>query len=231
MSLVIAVDGTDASGKKTQSDILAETLRTKYGLSVTEVSFPDYDDKSSTLVKMYLGGEFGTNANDTNAYAASSFFAVDRYASFVRHWKKEYESDKSVIILNRYTTSNAVHQLAKISDDVEKQRFLDWLYDYEFVKLGLPVPDLVFFLDMPPEYAEKLLDGRCDETGAKKDIHEADKEHLLCAYNAAQYTCKAWNWTHIICAGNGAIRTREDIAAEVLSICEKALIEKNIIGG
>ena len=119
MSLVIAIDGTDASGKKTQSDILAETLRTKYGLNVKEVSFPDYDDRSSTLVKMYLGGEFGSNANDTNAYAASSFFAVDRYASFVRHWKKEYDSDDSVIILNRYTTSNAVHQLAKIEDDVE----------------------------------------------------------------------------------------------------------------
>ena len=229
MSLVIAVDGTDASGKKTQSDILAQTLRDKYGLSVTEVSFPDYDDKSSTLVKMYLNGEFGSNANSTNAYAASSFFAVDRYASFVRHWKKEYESEKSVIILNRYTTSNAVHQLAKISDDNEKKSFLEWLYDYEFVKLGLPVPDLVYFLDMPPEYAEKLLNGRCDETGAKKDIHEADKEHLLCAYNAAQYTCKAWGWTHVHCVKDGEIRTRESIADEVLAICEKALKDKNII--
>ena len=229
MSLVIAIDGTDASGKKTQSDILADTLRTKYGLNVKEVSFPDYDDRSSTLVKMYLGGEFGSNANDTNAYAASSFFAVDRYASFVRHWKKEYESDDSVIILNRYTTSNAVHQLAKIEDDVEKQRFLDWLYDYEFVKLGLPVPDLVYFLDMPPEYAEKLLNGRCDETGAKKDIHEADKQHLLCAYNAAQYTCKAWGWTHVSCVKDGVIRTRENIADEVLNICISALKEKNIL--
>lgn len=229
MSLVIAVDGTDASGKKTQSDILAQTLREKYGLAVTEVSFPDYDDKSSTLVKMYLNGEFGSNANDTNAYAASSFFAVDRYASFVRHWKKEYESERSVIILNRYTTSNAVHQLAKISDDNEKQLFLDWLYDYEFVKLGLPVPDLVYFLDMPPEYAEKLLNGRCDETGAKKDIHEADKNHLLCAYNAAQYTCRAWNWTHVHCVKGGEIRTREDIASEVLEICISALKNKNIL--
>ncbi len=229
MSLVIAVDGTDASGKKTQSDILAETLRTKFGLNVKEVSFPDYDDKSSTLVKMYLNGEFGSNANDTNAYAASSFFAVDRYASFVRHWKKEYESEKSVIILNRYTTSNAVHQLAKIDDEAEKQRFLDWLYDYEFVKLGLPKPDLVYFLDMPPEYAEKLLNGRCDETGAKKDIHEADKQHLLCAYNAAQYTCRAWDWTHVLCVKNEQIRSREDIADEVLKICIAALKEKNIL--
>lgn len=229
MSLVIAIDGTDASGKKTQSDILAESLRSKFGLNVKEISFPDYDDKSSTLVKMYLGGEFGTNANDTNAYAASSFFAVDRYASFVRHWKKEYESDKSVIILNRYTTSNAVHQLAKIDNNAEKQKFLDWLYDYEFVKLGLPVPDLVYFLDMPPEYAEKLLNGRCDETGAKKDIHESDKKHLLCAYNAAQYTCKAWGWTHVSCVQNGEIRTRNDIADEILDICISALKGKNIL--
>ncbi len=229
MSLVIAIDGTDASGKKTQSEILAETLRKKFGLSVKEVSFPDYDDKSSTLVKMYLGGEFGSNANDTNAYAASSFFAVDRYASFVRHWKKEYENEKSVIILNRYTTSNAVHQLAKIEDDAEKQKFLDWLYDYEFVKLGLPVPDLVYFLDMPPEYAEKLLNGRCDETGAQKDIHEADKQHLLCAYYAARYTCKAWGWTHISCVKNDNIRTREDIADELLTVCQEELLKKNII--
>lgn len=229
MSLVIAVDGTDASGKKTQSDILAETLKSKYNLNVVEVSFPDYDDKSSTLVRMYLAGEFGTNPADTNAYAASSFFAVDRYASFVRHWKKDYEDDKSVIILNRYTTSNAVHQLAKISDDGEKDRFLDWLYDFEFVKLSLPVPDLVYFLDMPPEYAERLLNGRCDETGAVKDIHEADKEHLLCAYNAAQYTCRAWGWRHILCAKGGNIRSREDIAGEVLEICEKELKKKGII--
>jgi len=229
MSLVIAVDGTDASGKKTQSDILAETLRKEFGLNVKEISFPDYEDKSSTLVKMYLAGEFGDNANDTNAYAASSFFAVDRYASFVRHWKKEYDDDKSVIILNRYTTSNAVHQLAKISDDNEKKNFLDWLYDYEFVKLGLPVPDIVFFLDMPPEYAERLLNGRCEETGAKKDIHEADKQHLLCAYNAAQYTCKAWNWTHVSCVENGEIRTRESIAKDVLNICKEALKAKKIL--
>lgn len=229
MSLVIAVDGTDASGKKTQSDILAETLREKYGLKVVEVSFPDYEDKSSTLVKMYLAGEFGSKADDTNAYAASSFFAVDRYASFVRHWKKEYEEPCTVIILNRYTTSNAVHQLCKINDEAERKAFLEWLYDYEFVKLGLPVPNLVYFLDMPPEYAERLLDGRCDETGAKKDIHEADKAHLLAAYNAARYTCNAWGWTHVECVKDGEIRSREDIAAQVLDICVSALKDRNIL--
>lgn len=229
MSLVIAVDGTDASGKKTQSDMLADTLRREYGLRVVEVSFPDYEDKSSTLVKMYLNGELGTNANDTNAYAASSFFAVDRYASFVRHWKKEYEESDTVIILNRYTTSNAVHQLAKIEDESEKKAFLDWLSDYEFVKLGLPMPDLVYFLDMPPEYAERLLNGRCDETGASKDIHEADKAHLLSAYNAAQYTCRAWGWTHVKCVKDGEIRSREDIASELLDICKTALRGKNIL--
>lgn len=229
MSLVIAVDGTDASGKKTQSDILCEALRKEYGLKVIEVSFPDYDDKSSTLVKMYLAGEFGNNPSDTNAYAASSFFAVDRYASFVRHWKKEYEEPNTVIILNRYTTSNAVHQLAKISDDSEKESFLSWLYDYEFIKLGLPVPDLVYFLDMPPQYAEKLLNGRCDETGAVKDIHEADREHLLCAYNAAQYTCNAWGWRKVECVKNGEIRSRKDIASEILEICKSELANKGII--
>lgn len=229
MSLLIAIDGTDASGKKTQSDILAETLKKNYGLKVKELSFPDYDNESSTLVKMYLNGEFGKCAEDTNAYAASSFFAVDRYASFVRYWKKEYCEPNTVIILNRYTTSNAVHQLAKICDDNEKQIFLDWLYDYEFVKLGLPIPDLVYFLDMPPEYAETLLNERCSQTGAKKDIHESDNKHLLCAYNAAQYTCRAWGWSRIVCANNGKVRTRDDIANEVLSICVEALKNKGII--
>lgn len=227
MSLVIAIDGTDASGKKTQSDILAENLKNK-GLKVVEVSFPDYDSESSTLVKMYLGGKFGENPDDTNAYAASSFFAVDRYASFVMNWKADYLEDNTVIILNRYTTSNAVHQMCKIDDDSKKDAFLDWLYDYEFVKLGLPVPDLVFFLDMPPECAQELLNGRCDSTGAVKDIHEKDTEYLLRAYNAANYTCKKWGWTKVNCADAGKIRTREDIANELLYITEKALKNKRI---
>ncbi len=228
MSLVIAIDGTDASGKKTQSDILAETLKNK-GLKVVEISFPDYDSESSTLVKMYLGGKFGENPDDTNAYAASSFFAVDRYASFVTNWKKDYLEDGTVIILNRYTTSNAVHQMCKIDNDEEKDKFLDWLYDYEFVKLGLPEPDLVFFLDMPPECAQELLNGRCDSTGAVKDIHEKDTEYLLRAYNAANYTCTKWKWTKVSCTKDNEIRTREDIANELLAITETALKNANII--
>ncbi len=230
MSLVIAIDGTDASGKKTQSDILAKSLRDS-GLRVTEISFPDYDDPSSTLVKMYLGGEFGSSPGDTNAYAASSFFAVDRYASFVRKWKAEYESADGVIILNRYTTANAVHQLAKIEDDSEKKAFLDWLYDFEFVKLGLPVPDLVIYLEMPPDYAARLLDGRCEKTGAKKDIHEADKGHLQAAYRAAHFTADAWGWKTIPCVKGGEIRTREDIASEVYGAARAKLLEKKIVQG
>lgn len=229
MSLVIVVDGTDASGKKTQSDILCRTLGDKYGLRVRELSFPDYDDPSSTLVKMYLGGEFGKHPNDTNAYAASSFFAVDRYASFVRHWKRDYEDEKTVIFLNRYTTANAVHQLAKIADPAEKSAFLDWLYDYEFVKLGLPVPDLVFYLEMPPEYAKQLLEKRCLETGAKKDIHEADGAHLKAAFDAAHFAASRWGWQVVPCVRAGAIRTREDIAAELEKSAVEKLREKGIL--
>lgn len=228
MSLVIAIDGTDASGKKTQSDILCDSLK-KRGIKVVELSFPDYDSPSSTLVKMYLGGEFGENPDDVNAYAASSFFAVDRYASFVTSWKKDYLEEGTVIILNRYTTSNAVHQMCKIVDDAEKDRFLDWLYDYEFVKLGLPVPDLVFFLDMPPECAQELLNGRCDSTGAVKDIHEKDTEYLLRAYNAANYTCSKWGWTKVSCTKDGKIRTREDIAKELYDITDTLLKNKKLI--
>ena len=229
MSLVIVVDGTDASGKKTQSDILCRTLGGKYGLRVRELSFPDYGDPSSTLVRMYLGGEFGKHPNDTNAYAASSFFAVDRYASFVRYWKKDYEDEKTVIFLNRYTTANAVHQLAKLSDPADKSAFLDWLYDYEFVKLGLPVPDLVFYLEMPPEFSKRLLEKRCLETGANKDIHEADGAHLKAACDAAHFTARRWGWQVVPCVRDGVLRTREDIAAELEKSAVAKLREKGIL--
>lgn len=221
MSFLVAIEGTDASGKKTQSDRLAENLR-NMGIEVTELSFPDYDSPSSTLVKMYLGGEFGKNPNDTNAYAASMFFAADRYASFKKNWEKAYYDENRVIILNRYTTSNAVHQLAKIEDDGEKDSFLEWLCDFEFVKLGIPEPDMVIYLDMPEPAARKLLEARSAETGAVKDIHEKSADHLKKAKAAAEYVIRKWGWTRIKCGEGSIPYTVEKIQSEV----EKAVLER-----
>ena len=221
MSFLVAIEGTDASGKKTQTDRLAENLR-KMGIEVTELSFPDYDSPSSTLVKMYLGGEFGKKPEDTNAYAASMFFAADRYASFKKNWQKAYNDEKRVIILNRYTTSNAIHQLAKIDDDGEKDKFLEWLCDFEFVKLGIPKPDMVIYLDMPEDSARKLLEARSTETGVSKDIHEASGDHLHKAKAAAEYVIGKWGWTRIKCGEGSIPYPIEKIQSEV----EKAVLEK-----
>lgn len=194
MSYVIAIDGIDGSGKKTQTDLLCSYYKS-IGKKVTELSFPDYDDQSSTLVKMYLDGMFGNNPEDTSAYAASIFFAVDRYASFKRKWENEYKSDNAVILLNRYTTSNAVHQLSKIDDQNEKNAFLDWLWDLEFVKLGLPIPDITIYLDMPLEVSLKLIQKR----NLKKDIHELCENHLEKSKKAAAFAAQKWGWETILC--------------------------------
>lgn len=225
MSFVIAIDGTDASGKKTQTDILEAHLK-ENGYKVVKLSFPDYDSPSSTLVKMYLDGQFGTDPADVNAYAASSFFAVDRYASFKKNWEKDYKEENCVILLNRYTTSNAVHQLSKIEDDGEKERFLAWLWDFEFVKLGLPVPDLVLYLEMPTDISIRLLNRRCEDTGAKKDIHESDPTHLEKSHKAALFACAAWGWERIFCAKDGEPLKIEEIAETVREKVGLAMKEK-----
>ena len=139
---LIAIDGTDASGKATQTALLAQRLKGD-GINVLEVSYPNYNSPSSGPVKMYLEGALGKKAEDTDAYAASVLFAVDRFASFRAEWKEFYERDDYVILLNRYTTANAVHQLSKIDDEAEKEKFIDWLFDFEYRLLGIPAPDLV----------------------------------------------------------------------------------------
>ena len=157
MAYLIAIDGTDASGKATQTALLSERLRNE-GYNVTEISYPDYECLSSGPVRMYLDGSLGKNAGDTDAYAASVLFAVDRFASFRANWKSEYEKKNSVILLNRYTTANAVHQLSKIDDVPEKEKFLSWLFDFEYNLLKIPAPDAVIYLEMPTEITLALLD-------------------------------------------------------------------------
>ncbi len=208
---LIVIEGVDGSGKQTQSDKLFLRLKEE-GYKIMKVSFPDYESESSALVKMYLRGDFGDNPEDISAYVASSFFAVDRYASFQTKWKAFYE-EGGVVIADRYTTSNMVHQASKIRDVEERERFLDWLYHLEFVMYGIPVPDVVFFLDVPPEITMEMMKRRMNKfTGEmQKDIHEKDVHHLSSSYTNAHYVADKYGWSKINCVEEGTLLSVEDI--------------------
>lgn len=214
MGKLIVIEGLDGSGKSTQLDLLNENLA-KRGIDTRSVSFPNYDNPSSTLVKMYLQGNFGKNPNDVNAFAASVFYTVDRYASFKSDWG-EYYNNGGTVVAGRYTTSNAVHQASKLPE-CEWEAFLSWLYDFEYNKIGIPKPDKVIFLDMPIEVSQKLLSKRYKGDETKKDIHESDTEYLNNCRKAALFTAKYSNWEIIPCAANGEARSIEDIANDVLN--------------
>ena len=213
MGKLIVIEGLDGCGKSTQLELLPQNLL-KNGIESKSVSFPDYDSNSSALVKMYLGGEFGKKPSDVNAYAASLFYEVDRFASYKTNWG-DYYNQNGVIVSGRYTTSNAVHQTSKM-DESEWQGFLDWLYDLEYNKVGIPKPDKVIFLDMPIEVSQKLLSGRYNGDEGKKDIHESDTAYLDKCRKAAMFTAKYSGWTIIPCAKDGEPRTIEDIAKDIL---------------
>ena len=158
MGKLFVIDGTDGSGKQTQFQQLQESLL-KDGIDYKVVSFPNYDSPSSALVQMYLSGEFGENAKEISPYIASTFYAADRYATFQTGYKKYYE-DGGIILADRYTTANMVHQAGKIKDEKEREKFLNWLWDFEFNLYGLPVPNEVFFLNMPVEKSIELMKDR-----------------------------------------------------------------------
>ena len=213
MGKFIAIDGLDGSGKGTQSEILVERLK-KEGKRVRVLSFPVYEDDSSLFVRMYLEGKLGCKPSDTNAYAASMFFATDRYVSYRTDWKNDIDDPDTIVVANRYTTANAVHQLSKLPEN-EWEDFLKWLWDFEFTKLGLPEPDLVLYLELPPSLSLSLVKSRSDTTGQKMDIHEKDTEYMAKCYDAALYSCKKLGWKQIKCYRGNSIRTREDIAEEI----------------
>ena len=214
MGKLIVIEGLDGSGKSTQLDLLYENLK-KENIDCKTVSFPDYENPSSTLVKMYLAGEFGKKPGDVNAFAASVFYAANRYASFKSAWG-EYYNNGGTVIAGRYTTSNAVHQASKLPEN-EWEDFLSWLYDFEYNKIAIPKPDKVIFLDMPIEVSQKLLTKRYEGDNSKKDIHESDTENLDRCRKAALFTAKFSGWETIPCAENGEARSIEDISKDVLS--------------
>ena len=213
MGLFIAIDGLDGSGKGTQSEKLVEYLKAS-GKDVRVVSFPMYENESSAFVKMYLDGKLGDKPGDTNAYTASMFFACDRYISYATDWKKDIENPNTIVVANRYTTANAVHQLSKLPEN-EWEEFLSWLWDFEFTKLTLPKPDKVIYLELPPRLSLSLVKSRSETTGQKMDIHEKDTAYMAKCYEAALYSCEKLGWCRVTCHKDGQIRTREDIFEEI----------------
>lgn len=215
MGKIIVIDGTDGSGKQTQMELLEERLK-EIRVNYRKVSFPNYDSPSSGLVKMYLSGEFGKDAKSISPYIASTFYAADRYATYKTELEEYYENG-GLILADRYTTANMVHQAGKIKDSEERKKFLDWLWDLEFNLYKIPIPTKVFFLNMPPEYSIKLMENRKNkfDNDAKKDIHESDKIYLQESYEAACELAKDYNWIEIKCVKNGEIRTREEIREEI----------------
>lgn len=220
--LIIIESGSDASGKATQSEELLKKL-TADGYNVRKVEYPNYKSESSTLVKMYLRGDFGKNADDVDAYIASTFFTADRYASFKTEWEEFYRSG-GIVIADRYTTSNMVHQASKMEIE-ERDKYLDWLEDYEYNLFKIPRPDEVIFLNVPVDYSIKLMENRKNKfTGEdEKDIHESDKNYLRKTYNNSLYIADKYNWKRVECVENEQLRTIEDISNEIYGIVKNIL--------
>ena len=220
MGKLIVIEGTDGSGKSTQFRLMSEHLE-KDGVAFKHLVFPRYNEESSALIRMYLGGQFGTKPTDVNAYAASAFYAVDRYASYKMDWGKWYE-EGGLVLSDRYTTSNAVHQASK-EQGADREKYLKWLYEFEYDKLGLPRPDLTIYLDVPTDFTEKMLRGREAATNTQADIHEKDMQYLAtcreCGRDAAAY----YNWKVIHCVRDGAMRTIEDIHQEIYAAVKQCL--------
>ena len=211
MGKLFVFEGIDGSGKSTQFQRLCSTFKAE-NRDFRSIVFPRYEKESSALIRMYLGGEFGSKPEDVGAYAASAFYAVDRFASFRQDWG-DYYNNGGLVITDRYTTSNAIHQSAKLTPE-ERPAYLDWLYDFEYVKFGLPKPDVVFFCDVPAEVSVRQIKKRA----RAQDIHEKDFEYLVKCAECASMAADKLGWIRIDCAPGGVMRSEEDIAAEILTI-------------
>lgn len=223
MGKVIVIEGTDSSGKETQTKKLYERLEREIK-NVRKLSFPNYKSPACEPVKMYLAGAFGDNALDINPYPVSTMFAIDRYASYKMEWEEFYKNN-GVIVTDRYTTSNMVHQASKIENLDRKKEYLDWLEDLEYFKMGIPKPDLVIFLNMPTEMAVKLMEERKNKiTGEeKKDIHEKDTSYLKKSYDNACEIAKKYNWQEIRCVEDGRLKTIDEIGEEIFLLVKEIL--------
>ena len=212
MGKLIVIEGTDGSGKSTQFRLLTQRLESE-GKQFQKLVFPQYSEPSSALIRMYLGGEFGTNPSDVNAYTASAFFAVDRFASFRKVWGQWYDQG-GLIVSDRYTTSNAVHQASKEPEE-GREAFWHWLYDFEYDKMGLPCPDLIVYLDVPTDFTEQMMRRREADTNTSADIHEQDLSYLATCRRTGKAAAEYYGWTVIQCVREGKMRSIEDIHEEI----------------
>ena len=212
MGKLIVIEGTDGSGKSTQFKKLTERL-TAEGHPFQKLIFPQYSEPSSALIRMYLGGEFGTKPSDVNAYAASVFFAVDRYASYKKVWENWYKNG-GLVVSDRYTTSNAVHQASKEPEEKQPE-FLKWLYELEYDRMGLPRPDLVVYLDVPTDFTEKMMRRREADTNTHADIHEQDMAYLATCRRTGKAAAQYYGWKVVQCVQGDEMRSIEDIHEEI----------------
>lgn len=213
----IVIEGLDGSGKATQTEILKKAFASK-GKRVKKLTFPDYDNPSSSLVKMYLDGEFGENPDDVNAYAAAAFYTVDRIASYLKFWKEDYENG-TVILADRYATSNIIYQMSKLPEN-QWDSYIDFQENFEYDKIKVPKPDTVIYLDVEPDVSQKLLSGRYSGDESKKDLHEKNVNFLLKCRKSALYAVEKLGWKKISCTENGEMRSVEDISRDILKIIE-----------
>ncbi|MCL2311467.1 MAG: deoxynucleoside kinase [Firmicutes bacterium] len=219
---MIVIEGLDGSGKKTQSKMLFNFLKS-IKKNVKLVSMPNYESDSSGPVKMYLNSEITDKPEQINAFATSSFFAVDRFINYVSNWKNFYEKDGSLIVCDRYVTSNMIYQLAKL-DYSDWDEFLEWLYEYEYIRLGIPVPDLVIYLKVPVEVSQMLIYERYNEQNSKKDLHEKNLKFLKMCEETANYTSKKFKWETIDCLLDNKIDSFSSIFNKVLNIVTNRIV-------
>lgn len=220
MGILIDLEGLDGSGKSTQMSLLCRRLDTEQ-IDYRKIKLPDYDSESSILVRKYLAGDFGAKAGDVNAYAASAFFAVDRVASFAEKWRTDYENGR-LILADRYTPANAVYQAAKLEENLWEP-FLSWLFDFEYVRLALPKPNRVIFLDMPIEISQQLLTARYHGDESKKDVHESDPAFLHRCRKAALFAAEKYGWHLLNCAENGSPLPPDVIHEKIFSAVKEVL--------
>ena len=222
MGKLIVFEGTDGSGKSTQFALLTKRLQSM-GIDFKTMEFPQYSQPSSALIRMYLGGEFGTRPADVNAYAASTFYAVDRYASYRKVWREYYEKG-GLMLSDRYTTSNAVHQASKEPAE-RREDFFRWLYEFEYRHMELPKPDVVIYLDVPTDLTGKMMRKREQDTNTHADIHEQNMDYLRLCRKTGLEAAKFYGWNIINCAENGKMRSIDDIHNEIFTLVQKCLEE------
>ncbi len=220
MGIFIDLEGLDGCGKTTQTELVCKKLQ-EDGVDFKRIKLPDYESDSSILVRKYLAGDFGKNAGDVNAYAASVLYAADRFASFTEKWGQDYKNGK-LIFADRYTPANALYQMTKLTK-AEWDPFLEWLFDFEYKKIGIPEPDKVIFLDMPVEVSQRLMTSRYNGDESKKDVHEANVSFLLACREAALYAAKKYGWVVINCAKDGEPLSIEEINNKIYSVVKEVI--------